>query len=157
MEEVILAKLKSGNTCLQIVNKWKQYPCFRLFVYILLTSLALYWQFIFGDKVFVFFDSVGGDQHHSYIPAYNFFANALREGELTSYTFQYGFGNSIFSMISLISDPFSIIGVIVGVVFGSNYIADSMVYILILKHVCAGLLCFEIGRASCRERVWYLV
>ena len=142
MEEVILAKLKSGNTCLQIVNKWKQYPCFRLFVYILLTSLALYWQFIFGDKVFVFFDSVGGDQHHSYIPAYNFFANALREGELTSYTFQYGFGNSIFFQNPFLSDPFAMIGIIVGIIWGSKFIAESMIYILILKHVCAGLLCF---------------
>lgn len=137
----MVTKSACVNALLKVRYKWNEHPYFRLFAYIVATSLVLYWQFIFGDKTFVFFDSVGGDQSHAYIPIYNFFANTLKDGSLPSYTFQYGFGNSIFSLIGYITDPFSIIGVMVGLLFGTQYIADSMIYILILKHVCSGLLC----------------
>lgn len=116
-------------------------PYLRLSIYILFSAVLLYWAYIVGTETFVFWDSVGGDTHHQYIPVYNFFASAIKNGSLSSYTFQYGFGNSIFSMITWISDPFSMIGVLTGVLLGEQYIADSMVYIVILKHLCAGLLC----------------
>lgn len=125
-----------------IRNGWKSHTYLRLLVYIVITSLFLYWQYIFGDKVLVF---LGGDAlidtSLQYIPVYEFFASGIKNGNLSSYTFQYGFGNSIFRMIGWVSNPFAMIGVLVGVVFGQKYIADSMVYILILKHICAGLLC----------------
>ena len=121
-------------------NPLKGRPYAQLFFYIVVTFLALYWQFIFGDKVFAFYDTAI-DTYHQYVKVYEFFATAIKNGELTSYTFQYGFGNSIFSMIDWISDPFSMLGVLVGVIFGVKYIGDSMVYILILKHICAGLIC----------------
>lgn len=125
-----------------IRNEWKSHTYLRLLVYIVITSLFLYWQYIFGDKVLVFLvGDVLSDTFHQYIPVYEFFASGIKNGSLSSYTFQYGFGNSIFRMIGWVSNPFAMIGVLVGVIFGQKYIADSMVYILILKHICAGLLC----------------
>lgn len=89
------------------------------------------------------FEDVAIDTYQHYLKVYEFFANTIRNGELTSYTFQYGFGNSIFSMIGWISDPFSMLGVVTGVILGSEYIYDSMVVIVILKHICAGLICLK--------------
>lgn len=111
-------------------------------IFILLTSVLLYWQFIFGNKIFAADDYVI-DAFQQYLKVYEFFATAIKNGELTSYTFQYGFGNSIFSMIGWISDPFSILGVLTGIIFGVEYIGESMIYILILKHICSGLICFR--------------
>lgn len=138
-----MSNTASINVKANFIDGWKKRPYLRLSVYIVVTSLVLYWQYIFGDKIFVFnaFLDTVADTHHQYIPVYNFWASAIKNGTLSSYTFQYGFGNSIFSMISWVSDPFSMIGVLVGVIFGEQYIADSMIYILILKHICAGLLC----------------
>lgn len=128
------------NTVANIINGWKKRPYLRLSVYIVITSLILYWQFIFGENTFVFNDTVT-DTHHQYVPVYNFFASAIKSGTLSTYTFQSGYGNSIFSIISQVSNPFSMISVLVGVVFGEQYIADSIIYVLILKHIFSGLLC----------------
>lgn len=125
----------------RIYSYFQNHEYIVLSLFILLTSMLLYWNFVFGDRTLVFFDSVGGDSHHGYIPTYRFIASAIKNGELSSYTFQYGLGNSIFSVINTVSDPISMIGVFVGVLFGEQYIADSMVYLLILKHICSGLLC----------------
>ena len=73
-------------------NPLKGRPYAQLFFYIVVTFLALYWQFIFGDKVFAFYDTAI-DTYHQYVKVYEFFATAIKNGELTSYTFQYGFGN----------------------------------------------------------------
>lgn len=136
-----MSNTASINVKANFIDGWKKRPYLRLSVYIVVTSLVLYWQYIFGNSTLVFFDSVGGDTTIQYVPVYNFFASAIKNGELTSYTFQYGLGNSIFSLSTYITDPFSMLGVLVGVVFGQEYIADSMVYLLILKHIGSGLLC----------------
>lgn len=139
-----------ANTKNQVFDFLGKRPYLRLTIYILITSLLLYWQFIFGDKVFTFyantFMDAATDTYHQYLKVYEFFANNIRNGELTSYTFQYGYGNSIFSMIGWISDPFSSLGVLVGVIFGSEYIYDSMAFIVILKHICTGLICLKFLR-----------
>lgn len=129
-----------SNTFGSIKKTWKKCEYLRLLVYIIATSTLLYWQYIFGDIVFAFSD-VQSDTHHSYIPIYSFFSSAIKDGTLSSYTFQNGFGISIFGVISVVADPFSMIGVLTGVLFGTEYIAESMVYIIILKHICAGFLC----------------
>ena len=132
------------NICFKVRHGWNKYPYFRLFFYIVVTSLVLYWQFIFGNVTFVFgVGDVAIDTYHEYLKVFEFYANAIRNGELTSYTFQNGFGNSIFSKIYYISDPFSMLGVVTGVIFGAEYIYDSMVFIAILKHICAGLICLK--------------
>lgn len=123
-----------------IRGKWKAHDYIRLSVFIIATSLVLYWQFVFGNMVFAFTD-VAVDTYHQYLKVYEFFSSAIKDGTLSSYTFQNGFGNSIFSLTSYVSDPFSMLGVLTGVIFGQEYIADSMIYILILKHICVGVLC----------------
>lgn len=137
-----MSKVTVFNVCFKVRHGWNKHPYFRLFSYIVVTSLVLYWQFIFGNVTFVFED-VAIDTYQHYLKVYEFFANTVKSGELTSYTFQYGFGNSIFSMIGWISDPFSMLGVVTGVILGSEYIYDSMMVIVILKHICAGLICLK--------------
>lgn len=125
---------------LNIRSKWKAHDSLRLSVFIIATSLVLYWQFVFGDKVYVFND-VAVDTYLQYTKVYEFFASAIKDGTLSSYTFQNGFGSPVFSLTSYISDPFSMLGVLVGIIFGQEYIVDSMVFIVILKHICSGVLC----------------
>ncbi len=116
-------------------------PYLLLTIYILLTSLLLYWQFIFGDKILAYTDW-GYDTFHQYVPSYEFVANSIRNGSFSQYNFIYGFGTSSFSSLSKLFDPFSIIAVLIGVVFGSQYIGACMVFVQIGKILSAGLLCF---------------
>lgn len=120
----------------------KRYYLLLLFS-IIITSLLLYWNYIFGDQTFVFraFMDNAADTHHGYLPIYNFFASSIKNNELSSYTFQSGFGCSILDLMSTVNSPFAMLGVLVGIIFGEQYIADSMIYILILKNICSGLLC----------------
>lgn len=124
-----------------IREKWKTHNYLRLSVYIIATSLVLYWQFIFGDKVFVFSDT-GSDTLLQYNPTYEFFSSGIKNGTLSSYTFQYGYGKSLFSMLTWLMDPFTMISIAGGAVFGTEFISESLVYVRIMQHICAGLTCF---------------
>lgn len=111
----------------------------RLTLYILVTSIILYAGFIFGGKVFVYRDW-GYDTFHQYVPVMEFAAENIKEGSLSQYTFQYGFGENMFHMIAWFADPFTMISVMTGVIFGTDKIAASLVYVQILKNLCSGLL-----------------
>lgn len=119
--------------------KIKANPYLRLTAYLLLSAVALYSQFIFGDKVLAYND-MGYDTFNQYMPVYEFFASAIKNGTLSEYTFQYGLGSTTFSMIGWISDPFTMINVLVGIILGTEKIAESLVYVQILKILSAGLL-----------------
>lgn len=105
---------------------------------ILLTCLILYRGF-FGEYVLAYVDH-GYDTFHQYVPAYQFFARMLKEGE-SIYNFSYGLGNNVFIAISWIADPFSALNVIFGALFGIEKIPQFLVYNQILKILCAGLIC----------------
>lgn len=116
-------------------------PYLLLTIFILVASALLYWQFVFGDKVFTFYDGAS-DTIEQYTKMYEYFSNAIKNGELSTYNFQNGFGNLVFSGLSYIANPFDMIAVLVGIIFGAQYIYDSLIFIMILKHLCGGLLCF---------------
>ena len=119
----------------------KDRPYLRLTIYILITSLLLYWQFIFGDKILAYTDW-GYDTFHQYVPNYEFVVNSIKNGSLSQYNFIYGLGTSSFDMFGRLADPFSIIAVLIGTVFGSQYIGACMVFVQIGKILSAGLFCF---------------
>lgn len=116
-------------------------PYLLLTIYILLTSLLLYWQFIFGDNILAYTDW-GYDTFHQYVPSYEFVANSIRNGSFSQYNFIYGFGTCTMTMFGRVADPFSIIAVLIGVVFGSQYIGACIVFVQIGKILSAGLLCY---------------
>lgn len=128
-----------------IRGKWKAHDYIRLSVFIIATSLVLYWPFVFGDKVFVFYDSAS-DTIEQYTKVYEFLASTIRNGELTSYTFQEGYGNLTFYMIQRVANPFEALVIMAGIIFGQEYIYESIIFALILKQLCAGLLCFNFLR-----------
>lgn len=75
----------------------KNRSCLQLSAYILITSIILYSPFIFGDKVLSYGNGDWGyDTFHQYVPVYEFFANAVKNGTLFKYMFQYGLGSSAF-------------------------------------------------------------
>lgn len=115
-------------------------PYNTIAIAILITSLALYFPFIFGNQILAYRD-MGYDTFHQYLPAYQFFANLFRTGNWGTYSFSYGVGTSIFTPISWISDPFALLNVLYGIIFGVEKIGGFLVYTQILKILAAGLLC----------------
>lgn len=137
----MVTKSACVNALLKVRYKWNEHPYFRLFVYIVATSLVLYWQFIFGDNVFAFYDGAG-DTLECYTKIYEFIASNIRNSSWSSYSFQMGYGESTFGYYLWLFRPFDLISIVIGIVFGQEYIYDSLIYVFILKQVCAGLLCF---------------
>ena len=117
----------------------ERHPYWILSVAIVVTCLILYAPVIFGDWVLVYRD-IGYDTFHQYLPAYQFFANLLRDGG-GAYSFSYGAGTSIYTPIGWIADPITLLNVLYGVLFGVERIAESIVYTQIIRIICAGVLC----------------
>lgn len=117
--------------------KKHNYIC--LSVVLVLTSIILYWDFL-GNNVLVYYDW-GYDTFHQYVPVYQFYSNLLEYRNFSVYSFVYGLGTSIFTSLSWIADPFSILNVVIGAVWGIEKIPQFLVYNQILKIVCAGILC----------------
>ena len=112
----------------------------RIALYILITAVFLYSPFIFGGKILVYGD-IGYDTFHQYLPARQFFVNLLNDGCSKGYSFAYGLGESIFTPWPWISDPFSMLSVLYGLLFGAEKVGESIVYVQILKIMTAGILC----------------
>lgn len=129
----------AANTLIMKCRSMKKSPYARLSTYILLTAILLYWQFIFGDKILAYED-IGYDTFHQYVPVYEFFSNSVRNGNLSQYNFIYGLGSSTTAMAGWVADPFTIINILVGVIFGSQYIGRVLPFVQICKILCAGLL-----------------
>lgn len=86
----------------------------------------------------------GYDTFHQYVPVYEFFSNNLKAGSLSQYNFIYGLGSSTLIMAAWVADPFTLINILAGAIFGSQYIGRCLVFVQICKILCAGLLalCF---------------
>jgi len=129
----------AANTLIMKRGPLKKGPYVKLCGYILLTALFLYWPVLFGDWILAYSDW-GYDTFHQYVPEYEFFANSIRNGSLSEYNFIYGLGISTVAMADFTADPFSIINILVGVIFGSQYIGRALAFVQICKILCAGLL-----------------
>lgn len=124
-----------------ILNKLRKSDYFKLSFFIILTSVLLYFGYIFGDMTLAYTD-YGYDTFNTYVPMMEFFAESIKSGSLSQYTFQYGYGSSIFSLIQWVTDPFNMLSILWGIIFGSGKIAGFIVYMQILKHLCSGILAF---------------
>lgn len=108
---------------------------------ILLTGVFLYIPFIFG-KILLVYPDWGYDTYNSYLPQYELIVNKLLSGNFSLMDFTYGMGTNAFDLQSFLFDPFSIIPVLYGLVFGAKNVAYAIVYMQLMKSIVAGIGCY---------------
>jgi hypothetical protein len=108
------------------------YP-FLLLVILIAVNLIVFREFVFGDRLFIFID-IGSDTYASYYPIYYYFVEAIRNWDLSPYSYQLSLGNDILT-IAYFLDLFFLPYLIVG----SKSLAEALVYVAMLKILVAGL------------------
>ena len=106
---------------------------------ILAAGLLIFHNYILGNECMVFGD-VGSDTKQQYIMWYNGIANQLRHGGLSSWDFHDGFGINTYYLN--LFEPFLWLVYLTGALLGPERIARVMVYMHILKILCAGTTCY---------------
>lgn len=106
---------------------------------ILAAGLLIFHNYILGNECMVFGD-VGSDTKQQYIMWYNGIANQLRNGGLSAWDFHDGFG--INSYYLNLFEPFLWLVYLTGALLGPERIARVMIYMHILKILCAGTACY---------------
>lgn len=105
-----------------------------------LSSLFLFRDYLFGDKVLVFYD-VGGDTMEQYVMHYASVVNHLRDGSFSFWDFTNGFGTNLFNLN--LFDPALMLLIVIGVILGPAHMLLYVVWILILEILAAGLVFYR--------------
>lgn len=122
-----------------ILENIKRHPYANLCILIVLTGLILYSKFIFGDYIFAYGDW-GSDTKHSYLPAFEYYAQKIADFRLGNYDFSFGLGTSVFANISFLTDPFCAVVILMGILFGANNIGYFLIFMHMMKNVALGLV-----------------
>lgn len=99
---------------------------------VLLGLVTVYGTFYLGTFSFAYSD-VGSDTLEQYIPYYLNMLDSIRQGTLGAWIFQYGLGTSFMSYQSWTLDPFNLILVPLGLIFGNDDLAMILVVVQSLK------------------------
>ena len=106
---------------------------------VLLVILILFWQFIIGDKVYIY---SGSDAYLSYFPKYVSIVDKIKNGNFTFMSLNYGLGNDLLSGQMIICDPFAIIIYLTGLFFGIEKIATAIIVSQCVKILVAAYSCY---------------
>lgn len=104
-----------------------------------LSCLFIFRRFLFGNWLVVFSDA-GSDTKQQYLMQYSTIVNHLRDGNLSLWDFNNGFGTSMFALN--MSNIFLMLVYLAGYLFGVGRIPGTIVYLLILEIFLAGTLCY---------------
>ena len=129
---------------LLIVNNKKKYNSILILTgCILLVSLFVYWKYIFGDRLFIFnINDIGGDTVNMYTPIYKEIVRKMHTGDWSLFSLNLGIGDQLLSYQSVIFDPFAIFIYAAGLAGGDLAIGYSLIFVNILKILCASYTCF---------------
>ena len=105
-----------------------------------LLSIFLFRNFIFRNNLFLYLDA-NDDTYQSFLPIYQFVVNRIKNQEFSCFAMNSGLGTNILAKQLAIFDPFSIFIYIIGLIFGARRIAYALVYVHIIKILCAGISC----------------
>lgn len=124
---------------------------------LILISIVLFRKFIFGDYLFLYSDA-NDDTYQSFLPIYQMVVNAIINGHDSFMNFSSGFGENVISMQVAIFDPFAIVPYSVGLIFGVDKIAYSLVYTQIIRIIVASFACkFFLSNFQIDYRIQYIV
>lgn len=118
----------------------KQHPRMVLAITILLSSCLVYYQYVFGNSIFIFND-IGADTQQQYIMQFNSIVNHIRDGNLSVWDFTNGFGTSMLQLN--LFDPSLMILYLAGVIFGPALMPYLLIYLHIGKMILAGIACYQ--------------
>ncbi|WP_367925049.1 YfhO family protein [uncultured Ruthenibacterium sp.] len=114
---------------------------YLLLLFLLLgTCMVLYVPFWTGDYYYAFLDA-NNDTFQSYLPVYQMIVHKLRLGDFSLMDMTSGMGANILSMQMVIFDPFAIVLYAVGMLLGADTVPAALIWVQILKVICAGLAC----------------
>ncbi len=104
-----------------------------------ISVLILFFPFLTGDSLVVWNDA-GSDTRQQYLMQYATFANHLRDGNLSLWDMNIGFGASIFAL-----NPFHLFLLpiyLAGAVLGTGHIPTLLLFMLIAQFFLAGTFCY---------------
>lgn len=122
-------------------KKIKMCDCFVVAAALLILGLIVYSKAIFGSEMLYYQDTAGAISN-SYIDACRTLSQAIRDKSGMGYSFALGLGNDTFALWAKMADPFTLLHILLGVVFGTNAIGAVLPFIQILRSMAAGLACF---------------
>lgn len=105
---------------------------------LLVISIFVFQDFFFLKKIYIYTD-IGSDTYYSYWPYLSYLSDMLWSGNLSFWSFELGTGNSIFSVSTLLFDPFNWILFL----FGKGLLPYLLPYVATLKITLAGLFCYN--------------
>lgn len=109
-------------------------------VALVFSCLIVFFEFIFGDNIFMFRD-VGSDTYEQYYPYYVILVSRIKSGNFGIWNTQHALGTSILNNLSQTFDPFGGIIVIIGCIGGTGAIKYGLVFVQIIKIIVAAYLC----------------
>lgn len=101
-------------------------------------SIFVFQDFFFLEKLYIYTD-IGSDTYYSYWPYLSYLADMIWSGHFSFWSFEFGTGNSVFSVGTLLFDPFNWILFL----FGKDSLPYLLPYVATLKIVLAGLFCYK--------------
>ena len=103
---------------------------------VLITCLIVFNEFIFGNRVFAFYD-IGSDTSQQYLPQILTVVRKLRGGDISLWDAENGFGVNM-NMLT-ITNPFFAVIYLTGVIFGEKAVFTSMIWLYVAEIISAGL------------------
>lgn len=119
---------------------FKKHPYLLLFILISLTGAVAYYQYIFGNSLFMFRD-IGSDTAEQYIMQYSTVVNHIRDGNLSFWDFTNGFGTSMYQLNLL--NPSLWLLYLVGILAGPQMMAHFLIWLHLLLLILAGWMAWK--------------
>ena len=105
---------------------------------ILVTALAVFYQYIFGDRYFIFMENdIGSDTAHQYISQYALLIRKLQTGNFSLWDSTNGFGVNLFTYS--LTNPFLMLLYLAGTIVGRPGYLYLIVWLFILEILLTGL------------------
>ncbi len=106
---------------------------------VLLSALGIYFDFFIGKKYFMYTD-IGSDTYSQY---YTYFVNLvmnIKDSTFSTWNWDFGLGTSLLNMASWTGDPYAVLIIIAGLIFGAGSVAYLLVWMQLAKIITIYLL-----------------
>lgn len=119
---------------------------------LIISVLYIYGQFIFGKSFFIYKD-IGSDTYYQYYPYLVNCVLKLKSCKFDIWNWDYGLGTSILNVIGWTLDPFEVMVVLCGILFGIASMTYALIWMQILKIIISYLLCRAFLRYHTKNEV----
>ncbi len=103
--------------------------------------IVIYGSYLTGQRFFLFTDA-GLDTATQFYPTYIWEIQSIKEGSLSLWNFNWGLGCDTLTRQEWLTDPFGIITVLCGLIFGEATVRYVLVIMQVLKVILCILFCY---------------